>query len=383
MATRRRDMGSSDIRARLGIEEAPEPEVIPEVSEESAAAGSPSSQGSDEGGRAEQAAPVAGGVPPTASAEAFAHENYAEAVAPPEDAPVEAAVDDWRDEEVVVAPAGPGKKIALMAGGIALALGLGAGLAIGKVSEANRAVNIQTEQAQSLEEPVNKAASRLAALAAELDTMSLERFNSDFDDRIAQDFLPGNSLVISPSTLNGSRMVLADGDAGPAVTDLVSNLQTLDAMVKRHAILTERDRPDIERELAGNQDKANYAVIFDVKESQRRYGEHMENPSDSGFMPVSGVRVTLPDNLDVVEQNSDYFYQIRLPNGQNTMVPIYAVISLPREQLVAASSTETAITRYVARVAQIKEAVDLNVTVANRAQRAVEAVAQRGSRFGF
>lgn len=381
MATRRRDMGNSDIRARLGIQDAPEPEAIQEVPVEAMPEALTTPQWSGESDSAEHVSSVPGGAPPTASIDAFAHENYAEAVAEPEDAPVVVAEKDWRDDEVLVAPAGPGLKTALIAGGVALLIGLGIGTAVGKVVEANLAVAAQTEQAQRLQEPVAKAATRLAALATDIDTMSLERFNEEFDERLAQDFLPGNSVVISTSTLNGSRMILADGDAGPAVTDLIASLQTLDALVKRHAALTERDRPDIQREIAGTQDKANYAVIFDVKESQRRYSDHMENPSDSGFMPVSGIRVTLPDNLDVVAQtqgqNTDYFYELRLPNGQNSMVPIYAVISLAREQLVAASSTETAISRYVARVAQLKEAVETTAATANRAQRAVDAVAER------
>lgn len=381
MATRRRDMGSSDIRARLGIQDAPEPEVVPEVTEESPEAASRSV--------AEQASAeaVAGGVPPTASVSDFAHENYAEAVIDPDEEPTHVVEDDWRDMEPVATPSTATGKVAVIAGVAALAIGLGLGLGIGKVSEANKSVNMQTNQAATLLEPIESAASRIAVLSNELDSMNIERYSEELDARLAQDFGAGSSLALSTSQLIGSRMILADGDAGPAVTELVSSLQTLDAMVKRHLALTQRDLPDIQRELAGTQDKANYAVIFDVQESQRRYGEHMENPSDSGFMPVAGIRVTLPDNLDIVEQaqggSSDYFYEIRLPNGQNSMVPIYAVISMQREQLVEGASAETPISRYVSRIAQIKEAVEATNITATRAQRTVNDVAGRGQRFGF
>src|SRR5690625_1703635 len=80
---RRRTSNADDIRARLGIEEAPEPEpeVIPEPDVE-----------------AETASAGAAG-PAVAAASDYAHEDYASAVAEPEDAPVEAPQEDWRSED--------------------------------------------------------------------------------------------------------------------------------------------------------------------------------------------------------------------------------------------------------------------------------------------
>lgn len=380
MATRRRDVGSSDLKARLGIQDAPEPEVVPEPPAEvdsSAPAGF---------GRADEPTPhgvtAVGGPPATAPAEAFAHENYADVVAAAEDAPVR-VVADWKDDTPLPAPPSKTMRAVAIGAGVALAFGLLVGKFAGGAAEANKGYNAQISQAVTLKEPVDNAALKLAALAADLDTMSLERYNEEFDARLAQDFGANGTLVISASALNGSRAVLADPDAGPAATELISSLQTLNALVQRHGALTVRDLPDIKREIAGTQDKANYAVVFDVKDSQKRYGDHMENPADSGFMPVSGVRVTLPEQLDIVAQNADYFYSVRLPNGQDTLVPIYAVIALPREQLVAGASAETAVSRYVARVAQIKEAIQATSMTANRAQKTVDAVAERSTRFTF
>lgn len=384
MATRRRDVGSSDLKARLGIQDAPEPEVVPEPPADAESA-TPVDHDMPEGATPHGVTAV--GAPPVAApVAAYAHENYAEAVAEAEDAPVR-EVKDWKDDEPLPPPPNKSTKTLALAAIGALVFGLGVGKFVGSAAEANKGYNAQIAQAATLKEPVDNAAAKLAALAADLDTMSLERYNEEFDARLAQDFGASGSIVIAPTTLNGSRMVLADPDAGPAATELVSSLQTLNALVQRHGALTARDLPDIKREIAGTQDKANYAVIFDVKESQKRYGEHLDNPEDSSFMPVGGLRVTLPEQLDVVAQtqgqNTDYFYEIRLPNGQNTMVPIYAVISLPREQLVAGASTETAVSRYVARVAQIKEAVTAASMTANRAQKAIDAVAERNTRFTF
>lgn len=366
MATRRRRSSSSDdIRARLGIEEAPEPEVTPEAT--------PDADG----------APSAAGAQP-AAAEDFSHEDYAAAVAEPEDAPVESVDDDWRKDPGPVGPVDSKTKLYIIAAVVALVLGLGIGTAIGKVTEANLAVKRQVNQAQRLEEPLNEATKRLAALEADLDTMSLDPKSKDFaeqlvafNQRLSADLTSGDKIAFTASTLKGSLMILADGDAGPRVTDLVSMLSSLEALVKQHEANTISDQDTIEREIAGTQDESEYAVIFNVQESQKRFSDHTENPEESNFAPVSGIRVTLPEVLEIKEQNDDYFYNLRLPNGQKSMIPIYAVISLPRNQLVASSSTETASGRFMNRAGKIKEAVEDVARAAKAAQEAVEEVASR------
>lgn|GEM_PF-6775798 len=371
MATRRRRTSNADdIRARLGIEEAPEPEpeVIPEPDVE-----------------AETASAGAAG-PAVAAASDYAHEDYASAVAEPEDAPVEAPQEDWRSEDPgPVQPIADNKtKLYIIAAVVALVVGLGIGLAVGKVAEANLAVKRQVSQAQRLEEPVNDAAKRLAALEADLDTMPLDPKSKDFaaqmvafNQRLAQDLTGDGRISLSAASLKSSMMVLADGDAGPRLSELITMLGALQATVKNHEMSTIRDEDDIKREIAGTQDASEYAVIFDVKESQRRFQSHVDDPDNSSFAPVSGLRVTLPEDLEITAQGDDYFYELRLPNGQKSMIPIYAVISLPRNQLVAASSTETGITRFVGRAARIKEAVADVARAAKSAQTAVEKVANR------
>lgn len=367
MATRRRrSSNNDDIRARLGIEEAPEPEPEPTPEPASEDTGEP-----------------AAAAPGPAAAD-YAHEDYAAAVAEPEDAPVEAPKEDWRDDGGPVEPVESNNKIYIIAAVVALLIGLGIGTAVGKVTEANLAVKRQVSQAQTLEDPVNEAAKRLALLNADLDTMLLDPESDDFasqlvafNQRLSKDLTSAEKISLSASSLKGSLMVLADGDAGPRLTDLVSMLSSLEALVKQHEANTLSDQDTIEREIAGTQDDADYAVIFNVKESQKRFGEHTENPEESNFEPVSGIRVTLPEVLEIEEQKNDYFYNLRLPNGQKSMIPIYAVISLPRNQLVASSSTETATNRFMVRSEKIKDAVEEVARAAKSAQEAVETVANR------
>lgn len=374
MATRRRrSSNADDIRARLGIEEAPEPEPTPEPEPEAAA------PAGDAGGQA----PAAGAASPAASE--YAHEDYASAVAEPEDAPVDAPKDDWRDDDTPIQPIEDNKtKLYIIAAVVAAVVGLGIGLAVGKVLEANLVVKRQVSQAERLEEPVNEAAKRLAALEADLDTMSLDPKSKDFaeqlvafNQRLAEDLTGENKIPLSAASLKNSVMVLAHGDAGPALNEAITVLGALEALVKNHESSTVRDQDEIKREIEGTQDDSEYAIIFDVKESQKRFAELAENPEEASFAPVSGIRVTLPDDLEVKEQNDDYFYELRLPNGQKSMIPIYAVISLPRNQLVSSSSTETGITRFMGRAARIKEAVADVARAAKSAQEAVEHVANR------
>lgn len=364
MATRRRRSSSDDIRARLGIEEAPEPEpeVTPEAPPE--ADGPQGAQG--------------------VAAEDFAHEDYAAAVAEPEDAPVESVEEDWRQDPGPVQPIDSKSKLYIIAAVVALLLGLGVGTGIGKVTEANLAVKRQVEQAERIEEPLSETTRRLAALEADLDTMLLDPKSKDFaeqlvafNQRLSQDLTSGDKISFSITSLKGSLMVLADGDAGPRLTDLVAMLSSLEALVKQHEANTISEQDTIEREIAGTQDASEYAVIFNVQESQKRFAAHSENPEESNFAPVSGIRVTLPEVLEVKEQNDDYFYNLRLPNGQMSMIPIYAVISLPRNQLVASSSTETATNRFMRRAQKIKEAVAEVARASKAAQESVEAVVNR------
>src|SRR5699024_8583704 len=159
---------------------------------------------------------------------------------------------------------------------------------------------------------------RLAALEADLDTMLLDPKSKDFaeqlvafNQRLSQDLTSGDKISFSITSLKGSLMVLADGDAGPRLTDLVAMLSSIDALVKQHEANTNSEQDTIEREIAGTQDASEYAVIFNVQESQKRFAAHSENPEESNFAPVSGIRVTLPEVLEVKEQNDDYFYNLR------------------------------------------------------------------------
>src|SRR5699024_7025089 len=123
----------------------------------------------------------------------------------------------------------------------ALVIGLGVGLAIGKVTEANLAVKRQVSQAQRLEEPVNDAAKRLAALDADLDTMSLDPKSKDFAEqlvasrqRLAPEPSGDGRIALSAACLSGSVMVLAGGKRGRRVGELVTIFGARQAIVKNH-----------------------------------------------------------------------------------------------------------------------------------------------------
>lgn len=394
MATRRRDAGNSDLKARLGIQDAPEAEEIP-----AAPAESPVSESASEATYAEAssapAAPAWAGesdvVPSatlTAAASEFAHEDYSSVSDDEIEKPVAAVAKDWRDSEAFAAPVQPPPNkvwVGLAIGGTIVGLLLGTSL--GKVSEANGIYNAQTEQAVALQEPVAKSTTRLAALVGEFETKKADKYDASVDEILAAAVAADSGLIISPASLNGSRMVLADSNVGGAVTGLMSSLQTLDSLIKRHLALTQVDLPEIQAEIAGTADQTKYAIVFDVKAMQARYQAHTENPTPTGYQLVPGFRVPFPDDAEVkeVRQGSgvDYFYELRMPNGSNAMVPIYGLVSIDRSQLESGGNKETAQSRWVARVAQIRTLIAEIQVTAGRATTAVEELGARGKRFSF
>lgn len=376
MATRRRGSSSpEDLRARLGIETAPEPEVAADGSGEVEAG---------EGGvpvNVPDEVPVSD-LPPMGG---YANEDYAATVAEAEDAPIEATQNDWRSAHDTGGVQDNKKtRILLIAALIALLVGIGIGSAVGHVTAANSVVKKQIGQAQALEDPVGKTAKKLAALDADLDTISLdpksksfEKSMQEFNNRLSEDLTGPNKIKMSATVLDGHSMVLADKEAGPRLTELVAAVSALESLVKQHEGLTAADRNTVKREIEGTQDDAQYAVIFNAAESRKRLSAYMDDPEEATFEPVAGVRITLPDHLDVITQNDDYFYKVTLPNGSETTVPIYTVVTLPRNQLIQSAANVTATQRYMQRAAKLKEAVAETARIAKKTQEAVEAAAQR------
>lgn len=386
MATRRRDAGNSDLKARLGIQDAPEVEEAPPTPEEAPAGADAGAAPSYEGGYAAPAGGVESGA--SAAASAFADEDYSSVVDEEltrSEAPV---AQDWRSSEAFAAPVQEAPKklwVGLAAGGTVLGLVLG--LWVGKVSEANGLYNQQTEQAIGLQEPVSANVSAVTALAGELESKNLTRYDASVDELLASNFGGDSKVVLSPAVLANARTVLAESNVGSSLTGLLGSLQTLDSLVKRHLALTQVDLPEIQAEIAGTQDQTKYAIVFDVKTMQARYQAHTENPTGAAYQLVPGFRVPFPDDIEVKEvrqgSGADYFYELRMPNGSNAMVPIYSLVSIDRSQMESGGRVETAQSRWVARVAQIKELLAEIQVASSRTAAAVEEVAGRGSRFSI
>lgn len=390
MATRRRDAGNSDLKARLGIQDAPEAELDVDVPAQSSEVteGDYASDAEAPAGAAYSDASAAFGSEGTGSRPVYGDENYADAVDTEiaTQAPSE-GLKHWRDQDFAGAPAAPTPKlwIGLAVGGAIVAAGVG--LFLGKASEANKVYNAQTSQAQNVLDPVKTSVSRLSALAGEMEAKAGQKYDASVDTLLAQAFGAEGGVVLAPSILNGARMLLADGEAGASIASLTANLQTLDALVKRHLALTQADLPEIQAEIAGTNDQTKYAIVFDVKGMQARYQAHAENPDPTGYQLVPGFRVVFPADATVQEvrqgQSVDYFYDLRMPDGKNAMIPIYGIVSIDKSQFESGGRVETAQSRWVARVAQIRTALAESQIVASRAATNVEDFSTRGKRFAF
>ena len=384
MATRRRDAGNSDLKTRLGISDAPE---APPVSEAPAA---PSVGATDDPSIGAATSDVSdapfGDV--GASSEDFGGENYADVVEDLESPARTPPKEDWRDATDYSAPAAPIVKRSLVLIGVgAMVLAGVIGGFLGKVSEANSIYNAQTDQAGALVEPIAASATGLAALQGELEAKPTDRYDASVDELLASAFGAESKLVLSPAVLNSARMVLAEGEVGGSVTSLLATLQTLGSVVKRHLSLTQVDLPEIQREIAGAADETKFVIVFDVRTMQARYQAHTENPEPGAYQLVPGLRVPFPDDAEVKEvrqgQSVDYYYELRMPDGKEVMVPIYGLVSIDKSQLESGGRVETAQMRWVTRVNQIREMIAGAQMGATRANTAVEDLSGRGKRFAF
>lgn len=366
MATRRRGGSDlSDLKAKLGIQEAPEPEPQPEAQPEAAEA-----QAAEEGG---ESAGDASHVQPAYQQPAY-DEDYATATSTTEDESIKIA--DVPDDTDYGAVASSNNK----AGGIVffilagVVVGIIAALALSAM-RGNKAIKTQIAQAEQFVEEVQPLSQRITVLKNDLEAMTFEGYSAEFQERLLQDFGPSERLGFAPNRLSNYRALLASESAAGDIVPFVVNLQALGAQIDRHIELTNRDQREINSIIEGTQDETNYAVVYNVQAVQGAYQEYVDNPEESNFTPTSGLRVALPDTLEIVERNDDFFYEIAMPDGNTGTFPIYAVISLPREQLIEGMSPDNAMSRYNRRVESIRSAVSEIATQASGVLTTIEDVA--------
>lgn len=368
MATRRRGGSDlSDLKAKLGIQEAPEPEAQPDEQQGAEAGG-------ESAGDAAPDAPQGEAAPEAAYQQPVYDEDYATATSTTEDESIK--IEDLPDDHDY-SSVGDDRIGSFAIFAIAGVLfGIIAALAITTI-RGNKAVKAQIAQAEEFVERTQPISQRITVLKNDLEAMTFDGYSDEFQERLLQDFGASDRLGMPASRLSNYRALLASQSAAGDIIPFIVNLQALGSQVDRHIELTQRDQSEIERIIEGTTDQTNYAVVYNVQAVQGAYAEYVEDPEEASFTPTSGLRVTLPDSLEIVERDDDFFYEIEMPDGDTGTFPIYAVISLPREQLIEGMSSDNAMSRYQRRVERIRSAISDIATQASEVLTTVEEVAEQ------
>ena len=390
MATRRRGGADlSDLKAQLGIQEAPEPEPEVPGEPEPAASGDAGHVGHvDAGAPAYADAHVGGesGYADPAAAAAYADEDYGAAVSSAEEVKEIRIEATDRDEAFNANPKFNFKAVIPLAAVFIVALFLGT--FYGSASGKNESYNAQISDAQRMIEVIQPLANNLSSLRNDLEAITVQGYSEDFDARLAQAYSGSGRITLEATQLNTARALLGlDQQIGPQLVSLASNTQLLRDLVERHQATTRREMDEIQREIAGNTDSANYAIVFDSAQQGQRYGAFMENAEANPYIPIAGFKVTYDELVPTMEgtgNNQRPVFTVTFPNGQPRTVPIYEVIPLDRAQLIERTSNETAISRYVQRAVQIRENVEAVARQASSLAGMIEEASQRSPRFsGF
>lgn len=392
MATRRRGADLSDLKSRLGLPEKPEQAAEP-APEEAPAAGtedSPGETASDGGDAAPAAAPAAPAARPAAAPAAPAARTAAPAPADDEDygAAVSAAEEEVAfqttaedialDPETIHGKLPLGLLIAVAATGlIALVLGYLAG----SVFDGRSVVNRQIAEAQRIQPELDALASTLSNVRNQLETIDLTSGVSNDFDRLLQNTWGEGAPMLPARSLTSSRTLMAyDPDLSRDLLNFSVETQLLNALVQQHLRLAERDRDEIQRELAGAEDDRNFAIIFNNDQQLDNFGTFAQADGEEDFTPERGVRVHY-ESLEIIPRDGGFAYNVIQMDGREIEVPIYNLVLLPREQLLEGATTDTATNRWGNRARAIAERVSAVAESQRRLRERITEIADRNKLF--
>ena len=241
---------------------------------------------------------------------------------------------------------------ALVAGGFGYAAGY---VMIARSLDADRA-----SQALTLSSSVSGTVQGLRALSLRLDEVPAEGYQAGFE-QVLRDAYGNAPPVVSEAALVNARLVLAfETQLVGEILQLSSETRLLRALVERHLQLTERDLPEIQRELAGAEDNRSYGVIFDLQTQAGNYQRALDDDNVSGFTPVRAAVVSY-DSLDVITEGSGAaardLFRVTMRDGSQQHIPVFNLVVLPREHLLEGVSSETALSRYRGRVQDLRTRV--------------------------
>lgn len=400
MATRRRGADLSDLKSRLNRLSKDDEEVEGggEAAGEAVEGAEPDTPAppSPEEGQGDEAAPAAPAPAPVVvaatpsaprpkasapPADPLGGEDFADAVS---DAERAVPVSNEPDEPL---PSVEGDRSRLL--GLLVAVGLAASIALvlgyltSTVFESRRIVNSQVAEAGVVLANVSTASNALIALHNDLSDMPLERgFTTDFQAALEETF-GDQRPVLRATLLGGARTLMAYHEGiSRDLLEMTFQTQILGAMVDRHLRLTRRDADEIQRELAGAADTRSHAIVFDFLEQLGNVNSlrSAEDSDEASFTPRAGIAVSY-EALSLQGEDGNFTYRVRFRDGQERDVPVHDLVTLNRDMLLEATTSETALSRWRQRAEEIRQHLEGIVASQQRLRPSLEELANQPRLF--
>jgi hypothetical protein len=303
---------------------------------------------------------------PVPSPSASDLEDFASAVAEDKAAPD----GPFEDLSADIAPRSEVPVLAVLGTIAVLLIGAFLGLMAGSGNTGRKINNARLDGAAELLATIGPVAVQIATLNGQLQGIDADaRYNPDFEARLREMWENSRPEVrTSALTSSGGSIVLAvDPDLSRRVIEYINATQQLSVLVEDHLRRTERDMAEIQNELQNVQDERAVGIVFSFERVVTAYNALYENPAEAAWAPVVGERVFL-DSMEAVRMGEapaegeddarPLGYRATGATGQSLEVPVTDLVFVRREQMMPAVSNETPISRYRARTAHIKNAVE-------------------------
>lgn len=355
-APRDEDSGSEEVDAQ----EDPSAEV-PEAAEP------PASEGASALDELEVQARALHSSAPAPAPTAMDEEDYANAVSNVED-DAAFSYDANATDPTLQAPGSKSLTGVMIAAVAALLLGVAMGAVATTANFARTLENQIIADATAASTAVQPRATRIRTLRASIGDLTVDTYSADFDAHLRTAMAEGEIGLPAAALGSISALMAYDERLSSDLVNFVVQSNLLSQLIQRHLALTERDREEIDRLVAGAADTRSYGVAIDLNRSVAAFQAFVSDPDANPYTPMRGERVSF-ESLDMVvegegEQQRE-LYSVTNAAGEPMPVLIHDLVLLDREQLLPPATGETALQRYTARAANIQQTVDALVATQN------------------
>lgn len=300
-------------------------------------------------------------------------------------------------------------------GGIAVLvlLGLLFGYMMGAAMRERQVANHVIDAAAEMVSQITPIKERLVAFNEQLSNYSNE-YSPQLHE-VFTDYYSSDQSVLSVSSISEARVLMTTGeDLARDLLEFSSETRFLASLVEAHRRKTATDQQLIDQVLSGEEDQRGYAVFFRLGDLIEAYNNYIEDPENVQYSPPFGsvvryeVPLTMcrngvcgepeegqpneetgnPDEEGGDEEGGEEEESVlwEFPVEDHTgraRVPIHSVLLLSRDQLRANPNEETALTRYSARVQNIRSRLQILLALQEQLLNELEERASQSHQFTF